>query len=207
MYNADLAMMDWRRRTSHLYARVRDERDPADGHALWRAERDEMFRTHPQSPLLPDDQLRTTGARYWPYDPGMRFELPLIPVQSEQLVALPTSTKVTLSLRLLGQVRLPAPLDFELDVWRLQQYGGGLFVPMRDGTAGTSTFSGGRYLLDTVKGADLGGTDEGITIDLNFAYHPPCHYNPSWVCPLAPAGNTTEVPVEAGELITAARHD
>ena len=203
MYNAQLAMADWRRRTSQLYARVRAEADPPAGHALWGAERDAMFRTHPQSPLAPDASLRTTGIRYWPYDPGMRFELPLEPVHEEHLLDLPTSSKSAVKLRLLGHVRLPAPLDFELAVWRLHQYGGGLFVPLCDGTAGTSTYRGGRHLIDMVKGADLGGSDTSLTIDLNFAYHPSSAYDPSWVSPLAPPGNTTTVPVCAGEMLAA----
>ena len=207
MYNAQLAMADWRRRTSQLYARVRAEADPAVGHALWRAERDVMFRIHPQSPLAADDQLRVTGIRYWPYDPGMRFELPLEPVQHEQLLDLPISSQGALKLRLLGHVRLPAPLGFELAVWRLHQYGGGLFVPLRDGTAGTSTYGGGRHLIDMVKGTDLGGSDTSITIDLNFAYHPSCAYDPSWVSPLAPPDNTTAVPVHAGEMLAATPSD
>ena len=207
MSNAQLAMVDWRRRTSELYARVRAEADPAVAHALWRVERNVMFRTHPQSPLPPDHPMRTTGVRYWPYNPAVRFELPLEPVQHEQLLDLPISSQGALKLRLLGHVRLPAPLGFELAVWRLHQYGGGLFVPLRDGTAGTSTYSGGRHLLDMVKGADLGGSDTSITIDLNFAYHPACAYDPSWVSPLAPPDNTTVVPVYAGEMLAATPSD
>jgi len=38
-------------------------------------------------------------------------------------------------------------------------------------------FDGGRYLLDTVKGVDLGSTDEGLVVDLNFLYHPSCAYD------------------------------
>jgi hypothetical protein len=200
VYNEDLAMMDWRRQTSQLYTRVRAETDPGAGHALWRAGRDEMFRNHAQSPLSPGDPLLKTGIQYWPYDPALRFELDLI-AEEPRLVELPTSSTVTLPLRLLGKVRLPEPLGFELDIWRLQQYGGGLFVPFRDGTAGTSTFIGGRYLLDTVKGADLGGSDSTVILDFNFAYHPSTQYNPKWVCPLAPQGNSTEVCIEAGERI------
>ena len=43
-----------------------------------------------------------------------------------------------------------------LAVYWLEGYGGGLFLPFRDGPAGAATYGGGRYLLDTVKGADLG---------------------------------------------------
>jgi uncharacterized protein (DUF1684 family) len=88
-----------------------------------------------------------------------------------------------------------------LDVWWLAHYGGGLFVPLRDGTAGTQTYGGGRYLLDTVKGADLGERDGRMIVDFNFLYHPSCRYSTQWVCPLAPDGNTTRVPICAGERL------
>jgi hypothetical protein len=73
---------------------------------------------------------------------------------------------------------------------------------VKDSLAGTQTYGGGRYLIDTVKGADLGGAvDRGeLVVDLNFAYNPSCAYDPAWACPLAPAGNTLEVPVAVGEL-------
>jgi hypothetical protein len=86
-----------------------------------------------------------------------------------------------------------------LDVWWLDQYGGGLFLPLRDGTAGETTYGGGRYLLDTVKGADLGTRARRLIIDLNFLYHPSCRYDSSWSCPLAPPGNTITATIEAGE--------
>ena len=59
----------------------------------------------------------------------------------------------------------------------------------------------GRYLLDTVKGADLGGdVREGVLVlDLNFAYNPSCAYDPDWACPLAPPGNVLVPKVPVGE--------
>jgi uncharacterized protein (DUF1684 family) len=89
-----------------------------------------------------------------------------------------------------------------VDVWWLAQYGGGLFVPLRDASAGRGSYGGGRYLLDTAKGADLGGTGAAIVVDLNFAYHPSCRYNPRWECPLAPEGNRIDIEVLAGERLT-----
>jgi uncharacterized protein (DUF1684 family) len=90
-----------------------------------------------------------------------------------------------------------------LDVWSINGYGGGLFVPLRDGTAGTTSYGGGRYVLDTRKGADLGGdsVDGTLVVDLNFAYHPSCAYDPAWACPLAPPGNVLAAPVPAGEQL------
>jgi len=59
-----------------------------------------------------------------------------------------------------------------LELYWLEGYGGGVFLPFADGTTGRETYGGGRYLLDTVKGSDL-GTDGGrLVLDFNFAYNP-----------------------------------
>ena len=84
-----------------------------------------------------------------------------------------------------------------LDLWWLGSYGGGLFLPIRD--ADPRTYGGGRYLLDTIKGADLGGDADGLVVDLNFAYQPSCAYDEAWACPLAGPTNTVPVPVPVGE--------
>ncbi len=198
--SAELELADWRRVTSELYAAVRAEDDPQRGHALWRHGRDELFRSHPQSPLPSGDPLRATGLPYWPYDPELRFELPLLPAGREVSLSVPASDGAIAMARV-GRVQLPAPLDAVIDVWWLRQYAGGLFLPLRDGTAGRSSYGGGRYALDTAKGADLGGRDGHLVIDLNFLYHPSCRYSDAWQCPLAPAGNTISAPVSAGERL------
>jgi uncharacterized protein (DUF1684 family) len=195
-----LQLTSWRRTVAELYADVRAAADPAAGHALWRARRDALFRDHPQSPLEADDPLRQTGLPFWPYNPALRFTVKLLPAP-EQHLTIPTSTDGDIGMDRIGRIELPDPLGFPLDVWWLQQYGGGLFVPLRDGTAAKETYGAGRYLLDTAKGADLGGTEEAIVVDLNFAYHPSCRYNYRWECPLAQEGNRTDVRVEAGERL------
>ena len=80
-------------------------------------------------------------------------------------------------------------------------YGGGVFLAFIDETTGTSTYGGGRYLLDTVKGADLGfdRDAETATLDFNFAFNPSCSYDPRWACPLAPAANALPLAITAGE--------
>jgi uncharacterized protein len=196
-----LELADWRRRVGELYAAVRAQESPEQGHALWRAGRDELFRTHPQSPLPPGDPLRTTGLPYWPYDPALRLHLPLRPAASATELALDSGADGTSILQPVGQIELPQPLAATIDVWWLRQYAGGLFLPVRDGTAGRESYGGGRYLLDTAKGADLGGAGETLVIDLNFLYHPSCRYDSAWVCPLAPAGNRVSAELRSGERL------
>ena len=159
-----------------------------------------MFAGHPQSPLSPGDPLRA-GLPYWPYDPNLRWRVAVQPVRSGARLSVPTGDDPPVAMTCVGRVSLPAPVGGDLDVWWLDQYGGGLFLPVRDATAGSGSYGGGRYLLDTAKGADLGASGDSIVIDLNFLYHPSCRYSPAWTCPLAPAGNTLHAPVRAGERL------
>ncbi len=193
-----LNLLDWRRRVGRLYADVRAESDPAVGHSLWRAGRDLLFTGHPESPLPAGDPLRTSGLPYWPYDPALRFSAPMTVPHSPRTITLPSGDG-DIALRLAGTVYLADPIMSEVDVWWLEQYAGGIFLPLRDGTAGTGSYGGGRYLLDTAKGADLGSDGSAMVLDLNFLYHPSCRYSPEWSCPLAPPGNRVTAAVRAGE--------
>jgi uncharacterized protein len=199
---SQLELTGWRRQVGGLYTAVRAEPSPERGHALWRAGRDGLFRSHPQSPLPPGDPLRRTGLPCWPYDPALRFTLPLLPAPAPATLTLAAGDDGTAALDLVGRVELPSPLAATVDVWWLRQYAGGLFLPLRDGTAGSGSYGGGRYLLDTAKGADLGGDAGSLVIDLNFLYHPSCRYSSAWQCPLAPAGNMITAPVTAGERMS-----
>lgn len=199
-----LHVADWRRRVSALYARVREtaETDPAAAHEVWVATRDALFREHPASPLLPGDRDGFDGLPVAPYDPAWRFELAVHPAEPHRL-EVETGTDGVVPFDRIGRVDLPGIGG--LDLWRLASYGGGLFLPVRDGLSRTAgrdgTYGGGRYLLDTVKGADLGTSVSGreLVVDLNFAYNPSCAYDPAWACPLAPPGNVVAAEIPVGE--------
>ncbi|MBT2517427.1 DUF1684 domain-containing protein [Streptomyces sp. ISL-90] len=198
-----LQLADWRRRVFGMYAGVRQlsVHDPAAGHELWTSARDELFAGHPQSPLLPDDRADFTGLRVTRYDPDWRFEVEVRRAEEPLRITIDSATDGPIPFSLVGVVRLP--YLGTLDVWRLAVYGGGLFLPVKDALAGKpgGTYGGGRYLLDTVKGADLGtgAADDALVIDFNFAYNPSCAYDPSWSCPLAQAGNTVREEIPVGE--------
>ena len=196
-----LEVADWRRRVFALYAAVREADDPEDAHELWRIERDDLIARHPATPLMPADRWGFTGLPIAPYDPDWRFELPILPAEPAAF-DFATGTDGIVPFERVGIVEIPEVGT--LDVWRLASYGGGVFVPVRDALSGTpgGTYGGGRYLLDTIKGADL-GSDAGaqtMVVDFNFAYNPSCAYDPAWACPLAPPGNVLRVPVPVGEL-------
>jgi len=195
-----LTLVDWRTRVADLYAAVRAESDPAAGHRLWREGRTELFATHPQSPTAGKPELLESGVDYWPYDPALRFVVPLLGADPDER-EVDGGDDGSVTMQRIGRVELPAPVEGSLDVWWLHQYAGGLFIPLKDGTAGDGSYGAGRYLLDTIKGSWLGGEADGIVLDLNFAYHPSCRYDDRWRCPLAPLGNTVTSRVEAGERL------
>ncbi len=87
----------------------------------------------------------------------------------------------------------------QLSLFWVKGYGGGLFLPFTDRTNRIETFGGGRYLYDTIKGADLGVNEHEILMDFNFAYNPSCAYDARWVCPLAPQENDLNFTIPAGE--------
>ena len=198
-----LEVADWRRETGALYTLARSQADPATAHALWRDGRDRMMRSHPQSPLPATSPLRASGVPYWPYDPVLRWALPVEPVSNPQRLEIDTGPDGVTRYEQAGWLTLPDPVGRRLALWWLDQYGGGLFLPVRDATAGGASYGGGRYLLDTAKGADLGSAGNSLVVDMNFLYHPSCRYDDRWVCPLAPSGNTIDVPIRAGERLTA----
>ncbi|CAN7387423.1 DUF1684 domain-containing protein [Microbacterium sp. LjRoot45] len=198
-----LDVVDWRRRVYALYAEVRATTDAEAAHDVWRRGRDHLMAEHPASPLLPADREAFAGLPVAPYDPAWRFEVPLLPAELERFT-FTTGTDGDVEFARVARVEIPHVGS--LDVWRLTSYGGGLFIPLRDALAGTpgGSYGGGRYLIDTIKGADLGASitadAASIVLDLNFAYNPSCAYDPAWACPLAPPGNVLTAPVPVGEL-------
>ena len=199
MQTADyLDLLDWRRAVAELYIEVRRQRatDPVAAQSRWRAGRDVLYGCHPSSAFPPASRERFAGLRYYDYDPALAFAAPIRPLPEERFDVGTSGGSVIPFVRI-GVVDLPVG---SLEVFWLDAYSGGVFIPFRDGTSGEGTYGGGRYLLDTAKSADLGRTAAGeLILDFNFAFHPSCHYDPMWVCPLAPPSNRLGVRIEAGE--------
>ena len=194
-----LDLLDWKRRVFAVYGEIRAAADPETAWSRWRDVRDELFRRHPQSPLPPEERERFGGLDYFPYDAALRVTAAVEPAEPEvrQIGASGGETVTFRRFGIAGFELAGSPQTLEL-YW-LQAYGGGVFCPFADATSGRSTYGGGRYLLDTVKGADLGGERGSLVLDFNFAYNPSCSYDPRWVCPLTPPANRLALEVAAGE--------
>lgn len=196
-----LELLDWKRRIFELYAEIRSGSDPEASWERWRRERDRLFGEHPQSPLGDAAKRSFSGLPFYDYDPAARVEGHLEPAEPERY-EIGTSGDEPFVFERIGTVSFEiAGAGVVLELYWLEGYGGGLFLPFRDATAGNETYGAGRYLLDTIKGADLGTSDGRLVLDFNFAYHPSCAYDPRWVCPLAPLPNRIDVPIRAGERL------
>ena len=197
----ELDLADWRREIFALYARVRACEDSEAAWEMWRRTRDRLFAEHPSSPLDSAGRAAFTGLPYHRYDPDFRVTADVDETEPAEL-ELQTSTGEPYRFRRFGVARFAlSGVDLELPLYWLEGYGGGLFLPFADRTSGRTTYGAGRYLLDTVKGADLGTVEGRLVLDFNFAYNPSCVYDPAWTCPLAPAANRLVVEVGAGERV------
>src|SRR5262249_55222883 len=162
-----------------LYAEVR-ALPPQEGWTLWRSTRDRLFAAHPQSPLQAAERAAFRELPFYPYDPGLRLLADVEPAEPEQVEI--ASLHEPVPFERFGTARSDvAGQACSLDLYWLEAYGGGLFLPFADATSGNETYGAGRYLLDTVKGADLGMDGAQLVLDFNFAYNPSCAYDPRWV--------------------------
>ena len=200
MTSGELELTDYRRTVSELYAAVRAEDDPQAATSCGGAAGTSCSGRIRRARCRRAIRCARRACRTGPTTPGCVSSCLCSRPNEELSLSVPTSDGV-IPMDRIGCLRLPAPLDAVIDVWWLRQYAGGLLLPLRDGTAGQSSYGGGRYALDTAKGADLGGRDGSLVVDLNFLYHPSCRYNDAWQCPLAPPGNTIAAPVSAGERL------
>jgi uncharacterized protein (DUF1684 family) len=199
---AYLDLVDWRRRVGDLY-RI----NGPDALERFRRGKDTLFRTHPQSPIEPEERAAFKGLRYFPHDPDYRVEARFEPGDGSELVIETGGADGAVRYRRAGVLVFElSGKTCRLSVLGLVQYAGGLFVPFRDTTSGRETYGGGRYLFDTAKNTDAlvleittGSPD--VVLDFNYAYNASCAYSPRWACPLAPPENYLKLPVRAGELV------
>jgi len=164
-----------------------------------RAEKDEFFGDHPQSPIPPDQRGEFDGLDYFQPDPDYRYELELHEHDEKETIAVATTTEGEREYLDWGEFR------FEVDdeSCTLQAYKASpdedrLWVPFRDETNGEETYGAGRYLDLEAEHHERDGI---WLVDFNQAYNPYCAYSDRYECPLIPMDNWLDVRIEAGEKV------
>jgi uncharacterized protein (DUF1684 family) len=195
-------LADWRHTVAEHYVTVR-ALSGSDGPAAstqFRAARERLFREHPDSPIALERRPAWRGLHWHPYAKAWRIRGVIDTSATRQTFEISLASDGVLRCTRVGHARFAidgAPAA--LAMYWFEGYGGGLWLPFSDASSGTQTYGGGRYLYDTIKGADLGIAGSEILLDFNFAYNPSCAYDVRWSCPLSPLENRLPVEVNAGE--------
>lgn len=159
----------------------------------FRKEKDEFFRHHPQSPLLPEQRRDFKGLNYFPENPALRLEVQVETFDPMERIEMQTTTGDSQVYERYG--RFEFEVDGQAAALTLYRSSSGFFLPFVDSLAGQETYPAGRYLEpEPLPGGRF-------LVDFNEAYNPYCAYNEIWSCPITPFENRLKVPLRAGEKI------
>lgn len=159
----------------------------------FRAEKDEFFASHPQSPLSHAQKHTFNGLKYFPENPALRLEVTVEVFPTQEMVSIQTSGGVPQTYQRYGRFKFG--VDGQAAELTLYSSQDGFFLPFADSLAGRETYPAGRYLeVEKMSGGKF-------RVDFNLAYNPYCAYNDQWSCPLTPAENRLKVAIRAGEKI------
>ena len=159
----------------------------------FRAEKNEFFGNHPQSPLTREQRKDFHGLQYFPENDALRLEVKVEEFEDKQKFEMQTSTGDVQAYEKFGKFHFDVDgEEAELTIYRSEY---GFFLPFVDSLAGQDTYPAGRYLDPE---ALPGGR---FIVDFNIAYNPYCAYNEMWSCPITPAENRLKVAIRAGEKL------
>jgi uncharacterized protein (DUF1684 family) len=164
----------------------------------WRKERDQFFRTHQRSPLIPEEKKRFKGLEYFPFNPNYYFEGPIereiLHINDPKYYATFLTNKGT-NKRYIRYGKFRFKLDGKGDALEVYKsiLSDTLFVPFKDLTNGKETYEGGRYIdAEILPGYKM-------VLDFNMAYFPSCAYNDKFTCALPPEETFLKIQIRAGE--------
>lgn len=159
----------------------------------FRAEKDEIFKSDPQSPLTAEQKKAFNGLIYFPENESLRLEVQVEPLNDDRPIQMQTTTGGVQVYYRHGRFKFPVDGESaELTIYRSEH---GYFLPFVDSLAGKETYPAGRYLEPEEMPAGR------FLVDFNIAYNPYCAYNEAWSCPITPTENRIKVPIRAGEKI------
>ncbi len=159
----------------------------------FRAEKDEFFAKHSQSPLTREQKRVFSGLKYFPENESLRLEVKAEEFAEKQKIEMQTTSGDVQTYERFARFKFTVDgQEAELTIYRSPH---GFFLPFVDSLAGAETYPAGRYLEpEPLPGGRF-------FIDFNLAYNPYCAYNEMWSCPLTPAENRLKVAIRAGEKI------
>lgn len=159
----------------------------------FRAEKDQFFGRHHQSPLTSIQRQHFKGLNYFPENPALRLQVDVETAQSSATVSIQTTGGQPQTYQRFGKFKFQ--VDGQSAELTIYKNGHGYFLPFVDDLAGKETYPAGRYLEPEKL------PNGKFLVDFNLAYNPYCAYNEQWSCPITPAENRLKVAIRAGEKI------
>jgi len=159
----------------------------------FRAEKDDFYKNHFQSPLTREQRKDFKGLNYFPENNDLQLEVQVELLHDQSPMLMQTSTGGVQEYMRFGKFKFDVDgQSAELTIYQSEH---GFFLPFVDSLAGKETYPAGRYLdLEILPG-------NRFIVDFNVAYNPLCAYNEMWSCPITPAENRLKVPIRAGEKL------
>lgn len=184
------------------------EKSYADSEVIsFRENREKSFRKREVSPLRQEDFSTFEKLNYYPIENRLRLKGVFELTPDEKIFMLPTSTVRAQKYRKAGFVKFT--LDgknytlgafqrvFEQTDSKAIQINKDLFIPFKDLTNGSETYSAGRYVYIRAP-----RNSNEIVLDFNLAHNPACAYgDESFSCALPPKENFLQAEIKAGEKL------
>ncbi len=159
----------------------------------FRAEKNEFFGSHPQSPLSREQKKDFKGLNYFLENDALRLKVKIERFPVGEQFEMQTSTGSVQLYEKFGKFHFVVDgVEVELRIYQSEH---GFFLPFVDSLAGKETYPAGRYLEPEPLPGDR------FLVDFNIAYNPYCAYNEMWSCPITPAENRLKVAIRAGEKL------
>ncbi len=159
----------------------------------FRNEKDEFFRSHPQSPLTHEQRHNFDGLKYFDENPDLSLVVEVEEFSEKETIQMPTSTGDIQVYQRYGRFKFEVNgEEAELTIYSGEH---GYFLQFADSQAGKETYGAGRYL----EPEPMGGRK--FQVDFNVAYNPYCAYNDMYSCPIPPRENRIKVAVKVGEKV------
>jgi uncharacterized protein (DUF1684 family) len=163
-----------------------------------RTEKNEWFKTSPESPFNYKNKVEFHDLKYFDVDPAFVFESKLYEYpQKDSVVIYGTKGEARPTIRY-GYVKFNKDgKEYKLNVYKSQARNGQFYFSIwfTDLTTNKESYGVGRY-IDFEKNDDPNFI---YTIDFNLAYNPYCAYSPAYSCAIPSKEDHLDLAVTAGE--------
>jgi uncharacterized protein (DUF1684 family) len=162
------------------------------------------FQHHYKKELYALIKEDTASVKFYPVDPNYRVLAKVERLSGEKFFPMATSSGISKqAIRYAKLTFLLNEKEYVLYGYQLSmlletdKYKNDFFIPFLDGTSGTDSYIGGKYIDFSTKDISPANT---LLLDFNRSYNPYCAFKKGFNCPIPPGENALTVEIWAGEM-------